>query len=136
MMSQVANKLMAAQDADETERQAALRALNILDAPPEACFDTITRLAATQLQMEIAYLAFVDETRVWVMSNFGRRIKEFPRQDSYTAQVTVEGKSIVVLDVEARCDDRGIARLHKAWGVRFFAGVMPGRHSSTSQFLP
>jgi len=122
-MSQVAIKPMAMQDVEESERQAALRALDILDAPPEPCFDTITRLAATQLHMEVAYLAFVDETRVWVMSNFGRRIKEFPRQGSYTSQVVAEGESVVVLDVEAQEDDRGLARLHKAWGMRFFAGV-------------
>ena len=122
LMSRVGTKLMNRHDLEEAQRQAALRALDILDAPTEPCFDTITRLAATQLKTEAAYLAFVDETRVWVMSNYGRKIKEFPRQGSYSAQVTAHGESVVVLDVEADPEDSGIARLHRAWGIRFFAG--------------
>ena len=122
-MSQVADKLASRLDAEESERLAVLRTLAILDAPPEACFDTITRLAAAHLQTDVAYLAFIDETRVWVMSSCGRTSKEFPRQDSFAAEVIVAGKSVVVPDVETRYDDCGISRLHRAWSMRFFAGV-------------
>jgi EAL domain-containing protein (putative c-di-GMP-specific phosphodiesterase class I) len=123
MMSRVATRPKTTLDAEEAERQAALRALNILDTPPETCFDTITCMAATHLKIEIGYLAFADETRVWVMSSFGRKIKEFPRQNSYSAQVITKGESVVVLDAEAQQADSAVARLHIAWGMRFFAGV-------------
>ena len=130
-MPHVVEKQASRQDAEETGRLAALRALRILDAPPEACFDTITRLAAAHLRTEVAFLAFMDETRVWVMSNCGRTSKEFPRQGSFTAEVIVAGKSIVVANVEAQHEtqyealygDCGISRLHRAWSMRFFAGV-------------
>ena len=130
-MPHVVDKQDSRQDAEETGRLAALRALRILDAPPEACFDTITGLAASHLGTEVAYLAFMDETRVWVMSNCGRTSKEFPRQGSFTAEVIVTGKSIVVPNVETQYEtqdetqygDCGISRLHRAWSMRFFAGV-------------
>jgi EAL domain-containing protein (putative c-di-GMP-specific phosphodiesterase class I) len=107
----------------EADRLRALRALEILDTPPEPCYDTITWMAATWMHTGSAALAFVDETRIWAKSTAGDYLKEFPRQDSYTERVVLEGKPIVILDIEELPDSRGIANLHRARGLRFFAGV-------------
>ena len=50
----------------ETSRLAALHALDILDTPPEAPYDSITQLAAELFGADSAVIAFGDETRVWI----------------------------------------------------------------------
>jgi EAL domain-containing protein (putative c-di-GMP-specific phosphodiesterase class I) len=110
-------------DAREAARLAALRSLAILDTPPESCFDTITHMAAAAMQTETASLAFVDETRVWSKSSCGGKLREFPRRDSNTEQVVSDGQAVVILDLEEQFDRPDLAGLHRALGLRFFAGV-------------
>ncbi len=75
------------------------------------------------MQTETASLAFVDETRVWAKSTCGGTLREFSREDSYVDLVVGEGRTIVVLDLDAPSDRPGVAGLHRALGLRFFAGV-------------
>jgi EAL domain-containing protein (putative c-di-GMP-specific phosphodiesterase class I) len=110
-------------DAREAARLAALRSLAILDTPSESCFDTIARMAATAMQTETASLAFVDETRVWAKATCGGKLREFPRRDSNAEQVVGSGQPVVILDLEDQIDRPEIADLHRALGLRFFAGV-------------
>ena len=110
-------------DAREAARLVALRSLAILDTPPEPCFDTITRMAATAMQTETASLAFVDETRVWAKATCGGKLREFPRRDSNAEQVVSSGQPVVVLDLEDQLDRPELVDLHRALGLRFFAGV-------------
>lgn len=107
----------------ETIRLAALRSLEIMDTPPEACYDTITWMAATWMHSKFASLSFVDETRIWSKSSSGDYIKEFPRHESNCERVVLEGRPVVVLDMEEQPDPRAIGNLHRAHGLRFFAGV-------------
>ena len=48
---------------DEPERLQALRALRILDTPPEERFDRITSLAARVLHVPKAYISMIDAER-------------------------------------------------------------------------
>jgi EAL domain-containing protein (putative c-di-GMP-specific phosphodiesterase class I) len=107
----------------EEARLSALRALNILDTPPEPCFDTITRMAATYMQAETAYLAFVDETRVWAKSTCRGKLREFPRHSSNADRVIQEGKTSVFLDLQNVQNENGATPLNRALGIRFFVGV-------------
>jgi len=116
-------KLIAADDASEAARLAALRSLSILDTPPEPGFDAITLLAATAMHADTAYLAFVDETRTWVKSNCRGKFRESPRQESNTERIILENQALIILDLEESGDRRHIAKVHKALGLRFFAGV-------------
>jgi EAL domain-containing protein (putative c-di-GMP-specific phosphodiesterase class I) len=122
-MSLAARKPKGNRATDEASRLAALRALEIMDTAPEACFDSIVRIAAAVLQTETASLAFVDETRVWSKANCGGRLKEFPRQNSNAERVVSEGRPIIVLDLEKPHEGSGLSDLHKRLGLRFFAGV-------------
>lgn len=110
-------------NAEEAARLGALRALDILDTPPEPCFDTITRMAATYMQAETAYLAFVDETRVWAKSTCRGKLREFPRHASNADRVVNEGKASICLDLQQPADRNGSTGLNRALGLRFFAGV-------------
>jgi len=46
----------------EAARLAALAAYNVLDTPPERCYDDLTRLAAEYFQADAACLGFADES--------------------------------------------------------------------------
>src|ERR1700744_1966894 len=122
-MPQVLQKPTTAPRSEETARLRALRALEILDTPPEPCFDTITRMAAAHMQAEISYLGFVDETRVWVKSTCHGKLREFPRHDSHAERVVREGKEGVWLDLDTSPQHEDSIRLDHALGLRFFAGV-------------
>lgn len=66
----------------ETSRLAALHALDILDTPPEAPYDSITQLVAELFGADSAVIAFGDETRVWIKSFWGDAVREIPRASS------------------------------------------------------
>ncbi len=61
----------AAIPVNEEQRLAALRALNILDTPPEERFDRITRLAQRLLGVPIVIVSLVDADRQWFKSRQG-----------------------------------------------------------------
>jgi EAL domain-containing protein (putative c-di-GMP-specific phosphodiesterase class I) len=122
-MSQIACKPGMAHNGEEASRLTALRALEILDTQPEPCFDTIVRMAANYMQTETAYLAFVDETRIWVKSTFGLTLREFPRRDSICDRVIQRGKTQVCLDFKDQTSVPRLARLSRATGAQFFVGI-------------
>ncbi len=67
---------------EEDARLAALCSIGILDTPPEAGFDAITRLAAEYFRTDSAGIGFGDKGRVWIKSRWGRHLRELPRIDS------------------------------------------------------
>src|SRR5271156_4434918 len=67
---------------DEVERLAALHRLGLLDTPPSAAFDGVTRLAQAALQVPILCLSLIDQSRVWFKSRIGLGVRETPRQGS------------------------------------------------------
>jgi hypothetical protein len=50
---------------DDDARVAALRALLILDTPPEERFDRITAFAAAEFEMPTVLVSLVDANRQW-----------------------------------------------------------------------
>ncbi len=55
----------------ETDRLAAVRAHEILDTAPEAEFDALAKLAAQVASVPLAWVAFMDEGRLWCKSSVG-----------------------------------------------------------------
>ena len=49
--------------ANETERVAALHALDIMDSAPETAYDEITELAAQICGCPVSYISFIDDDR-------------------------------------------------------------------------
>ena len=90
--------------ANEAQRLEALRALNLLDTPPEERFDRITRLAARILNVPMACVVLVDENREFFKSRYGFDLVEIPRSDSFCPYTVLENKQMVVPD--AKADER------------------------------
>jgi adenylate cyclase len=57
--------------AEERERLAALRALDILDSAPEIAYDEIAQLAAQVCGCPIGYISFIDDDRRWLKAKYG-----------------------------------------------------------------
>jgi PAS domain S-box-containing protein len=112
---------------DEPERLAALHRLGVLDTPPEAELDVITRLAADRFDTAIALVSLVDAERQWFKSRHGLEAQETARHDSFCghtiAGAGADGQAMVVPD--ARADPR-FASNPLVTGephIRFYAGV-------------
>jgi PAS domain S-box-containing protein len=108
--------------AQEAHRLAALRALNLLDTPPEERFDRITRLAARVLGVQAVALILVDETRLFFKSRSGIETLGMDRLGTFSDATIRENKQFIVPD--AKTDPRFINHpyvLGKPF-FRFFAG--------------
>ena len=57
--------------ANEPGRLNALRALDIVDSPPEAAYDELAVLAAQICECPIGYISFIDDDRRWLKARYG-----------------------------------------------------------------
>jgi hypothetical protein len=108
--------------ADESERLGALRALDILDTPPEQRFDRLTQAAAKALGTPIAVVSLVDADRQWFKSKVGLEAAETPRNVSFCGHALHGDQAFVVTDAhaDARFHDNPLVTGEP--GVRFYAG--------------
>ncbi len=67
----------------EEQRLLALHRYNLLDTPPEAVFDDITRIASEVCGTPIALISIVDESRQWFKSKVGLDAAETPRDIAF-----------------------------------------------------
>jgi len=107
----------------EDDRLAALKALQVLDTPPEERFERITRLAARSFGVPIALVSLVDEARQWFKSCFGLDLRETPREQAFCAYA-LHGSDILVIPNAAK-DPRTADNplVTGAPGIRFYAGA-------------
>lgn len=75
-----------------SRRNDALANYGILDTPREARFDSITRHLADTIKTPVAYIAFLDNQRLWFKSSVGLPFLEIPTQNSLTAKFILDGK--------------------------------------------
>jgi PAS domain S-box-containing protein len=108
---------------NEAERLAALHRYKILDTPPEAAFDRITKLAARLFDMPIALISLVDESRAWFKSCVGFGASEVPRDNTLCSFAVLTDEPLIIPD--ARLDDRFVCNpfVQAEPGVRFYAGA-------------
>jgi diguanylate cyclase len=83
---------------DEAERLVALHRLGLLDTPPSAAFDGVTRLAQAALQVPILCLSLIDQNRVWFKSRIGLGVRETPRRGSLCDRVIEAREPLIVRD--------------------------------------
>jgi two-component system, OmpR family, sensor histidine kinase VicK len=107
----------------ERERLQALRDAQILDTPPEADFDALTRIAAAICGTPIAVVSLMDADRQWFKSKVGLAETEAPRSDSFSAHAILETDLLEVRDAQA--DPRFADNPHVRGRphVRFYAGT-------------
>ena len=70
---------------NEAKRLAALRALGLLDSPPEKAFDDVVQLVCHLLDVPQALVSLVDSDRQWFKAACGVVASETPRSVSFCA---------------------------------------------------
>ena len=115
--------MSAAVPSDEAARLAALQRYDILDTPPEAGFDRVTRLAAQLFDVPIALVSLVDADRQWFKSCYGLDARQTSREISFCAHAILSDEIFVVPD--AIQDERfaGNPLVTGEAGIRFYAGA-------------
>lgn len=86
---------------DEPQRLARLRALAVLDTPPEAQLDRIVQLAADVAGMPIAAVSLIDSDRQWFKARVGLDACQTPRDVSFCGHAVASRQSLVVPDALA-----------------------------------
>ncbi|WP_052128304.1 diguanylate cyclase domain-containing protein [Neosynechococcus sphagnicola] len=84
---------------NEQERLEVLRRYEILDTPPEAAFDRMTRIVARQLMVPIAWISFVDQYRVWFKSVWGLELSQIERSKSWCQQVIFQADTVMLPEI-------------------------------------
>jgi EAL domain-containing protein (putative c-di-GMP-specific phosphodiesterase class I) len=112
----------------ETERLNALAATGILDSPPEASFDAMTRLAAEYFQADTVLLTFADESRVWVKSAWGEQVRELPRTGSIFDRVLAVDGPVIVADMQDDPEFAASYRMLRRLEFASFAAVPVRAH--------
>ena len=108
---------------NEAQRLAALRRYDILDTPPEAAFDDLTRLAANLCGTGISLIALVDEHRQWFKARHGTEMTESPRDAAFCAHAILQADLLVVEDTHADERFAGNPFVTGTPNIRFYAGA-------------
>lgn len=108
---------------DERARVAALREYDVIDAPPDARLDIVTRTAANLCATPIAAITMIDETRMWVKSRHGPTAEHAPRDIVFCSQTILGPDPFVMTDASAHERFRGNPCVTGFPHLRFYAGV-------------
>ncbi len=107
---------------NEAQRLSSLRALQILDTPPEERFDRITRLAKVLFDVPITLISLVEDERQWFKSVEGLPVCETARDVSFCAHAMLSRELFLVPDAlaDVRFADNPLVT-GDPW-IRFYAG--------------
>lgn len=106
----------------EKERLADLRAMNLLDTPPEERFDRIVRLVREMFDVPITYIALVDSDRQWFKAKCGIELNQTGRRESFCGHTILQSEPLIIPDAlndERFYDNPMVLDDPK---VRFYAG--------------
>lgn len=108
--------------ASEERRLSTLRALGLLDTPPDRRFDAVTRAAARLFAVPIALITLVDDQRQWFKSRVGLEAAETHRDISFCGHA-IHGRDIFLVP-DAVADARFASNplVTGDPGIRFYAG--------------
>jgi len=115
--------LRADRPVDESARLEALRGYGILDTPPEALYEEITKLAAHVCGVPASAISLIDEDRQWFKAIFGMDAEESPRDVAFCAHTILEDDVMVVEDAttDRRFADNPFVLSDPQ--IRFYAGA-------------
>lgn len=105
----------------ESNRLAELHRLSILDTPREAVFDRVVAVAAQHFSVPIAWLGFIDDTRVWVKAHTGLNTTHLPLEPGLCVsalQATSPTYSISDTFKSSHAAEHSLVLQHP--GVRFY----------------
>ncbi|MFK8003427.1 MAG: ATP-binding protein [Polyangiales bacterium] len=108
---------------EERERIAALRRYQVLDTPPEECFDRITRLASRVFGTPIALVSLIDTDRQWFKSRVGLETRETPRDQAICAYAILGDEPFVINDTHQDARFRDGPLIVGDPRIRFYGGA-------------
>ena len=111
------------QPQDEYRRQDALLRYGILDSEAEPAFDDLCQLATQICGAPMAYIGFMDRTRLWFKARIGIPHTDLPRDRSLCAHTIQQSHPIVLPNALA---DLRFANHPMVTGepfIRFYAGI-------------
>lgn len=109
---------------DESTRIARLRALAVLDTPPEAIFDAITQAASVLCGVPISLVSLVDSDRQWFKSNVGLPgATQTPRDIAFCAHAILGPNVMEVQDASRDARFANNPLVTGDAGIRFYAGA-------------
>jgi GAF domain-containing protein len=116
---------------DEEARLAALRALGLLDTPPEREFDDIVEIARALFGVPTALVSLVDAHRQWFKARAGLDAAETPRDASFCGHAIHRDAPLIVPDAaeDPRFHDNPL--VEGGPKIRFYAGAalkLPSGH--------
>lgn len=83
---------------DDERRQRAVEALGVLDTPPDARVDRVTRLAQELFDVPMVSVTLIDRDRQWRKSEIGLGGNEAPREGAFCDVTVRKGDTLVVED--------------------------------------
>jgi len=109
--------------ANDPQRLAALRALLILDTPPEQRFDRLIAFAADEFDVPTALLSLVDRDRQWFKSKIGLEACETGREPSFCGHAILADTTLLICDtlLDPRFEDNPMV-IGPPF-IRFYAGA-------------
>lgn len=107
----------------EARRLAAVRRYEILDTPPEAPFDRLTRVAALAFNVPTALLSIIDADRIWFKSKIGLDVDEMARDSGLCTAVIESNGPVVVRDASTDSRTMFNPMVTGEFGLRFYCGV-------------
>ncbi len=107
----------------ERQRLAALRALGVLDRPPDPASDDLARLAAHSCDAPYAFIALVDADRVWIRASHGLSLCQVARETSFCTHTIRQRDVFVVPDALADARFTKSPLVMQAPQIRFYAGA-------------
>ncbi len=108
---------------NEAQRHKSLCDLEILDSPPEARFDRITRVAKCHFNVPIALVSLVDSERQWFKSRQGLEASETPRNISFCGHAILGDDIFHVPDTLADACFSDNPLVTDGPKIRFYAGA-------------
>lgn len=106
-----------------TLKIARLPASNLLYTPIEERFERITRLARRTLDVPVAAVTLISETKQWFKSVAGWTISELPRHESLCGQTLQSGELTIVEDTSVATHTRALSLVTERPRFRFYAGA-------------
>ncbi len=123
VVAEPTGRSMADANDRETDRLAALDALDILDTPRDDGIDRVVRLIKRVFAIEIGIVSLIDAHRQWYKACSGLLAEEVPLKDTFCRYVVACDEPLVVEDATK---DPRFARHPAVTGadhIRFYAGV-------------
>lgn len=108
---------------NEQARLAALHRYDILDTPPEECFDIFPRLVVRAIGVPSAVISFVDSERQWFKARINVSDQQTSRDIAFCAHAILLDRPLVVSDAanDPRFHDNPLVTA--PGGVRCYAGA-------------